>query len=35
LSWPAAPLVISGALKIGYDLLLLREFRHLKPPEEI
>jgi MFS family permease len=35
LSWPAAPLVICGALKIGYDLLLLREFRQLKPPEEI
>jgi MFS family permease len=35
LSWPAAPLVVCGALKISYDLLLLREFRHLKPPEEI
>jgi MFS family permease len=34
LSWPAAPLVICGGLKIVYDLLLLREFRHLKPPEE-
>jgi MFS family permease len=34
LSWPAAPLVVCGALKIGYDLLLLREFSQLKPPEE-
>jgi MFS family permease len=34
LSWPAAPLVICGGLKIVYDLLLLRQFRHLKPPEE-
>ena len=30
----AWPLLICGALKIVYDLLLLREFRHLKPPEE-
>jgi MFS family permease len=28
------PLVICGTLKIIYDLLLLRQFRHLKPPEE-
>jgi MFS family permease len=28
------PLLICGALKIGYDLLLLMQFRHLKPPEE-
>ncbi len=28
------PLVISGVLKIVYDLLLLIEFRHVKPPEE-
>lgn len=34
LSWPAAPLVICGGLKIAYDLLLLSQFRHLKPPEE-
>ena len=30
----AAPLVVAAGLKIGYDLLLWREFRHLKPPEE-
>ncbi|MCC7045293.1 MAG: MFS transporter [Alphaproteobacteria bacterium] len=30
----AWPLVISGCLKIAYDLLLLLQFRHLKPPEE-
>ena len=28
------PLVICGTLKIVYDLLLLMQFRHLKPPEE-
>ena len=28
------PLVIGGALKISYDLLLLRQFRDLRPPEE-
>jgi MFS family permease len=28
------PLVICGALKIGYDLALLLSFRHVKPPEE-
>jgi hypothetical protein len=26
--------VIGGALKITYDLLLFRAFRHLRPPEE-
>ena len=31
----AAPLVIGGTLKIGYDLLLYRAFRHLRPPEEL
>ena len=30
----SAPLVIGGTLKILYDLLLYRDFRHLKPPEE-
>lgn len=34
LSWPQAPLVICGTLKIAYDLLLLNQFRNLKPPEE-
>ena len=28
------PLVICGTLKIFYDLLLLVQFRHVKPPEE-
>jgi MFS family permease len=31
----AWPLVICGVLKIIYDMLLLRQFRHLKPPEEL
>ena len=31
----SAPLVIGGGLKIVYDLLLYRNFRHLKPPEEL
>jgi len=30
----AAPLFIGGALKIVYDLVLYRSFRHLKAPEE-
>ncbi len=30
----SAPLVAGGSLKIGYDFLLYRAFRHLKPPEE-
>ena len=30
----AWPLLICGALKITYDVLLLIQFRHLKPPEE-
>jgi MFS family permease len=33
-SYRAWPLVICGALKIVYDVLLLLQFRHLKPPEE-
>jgi MFS family permease len=28
------PLVVCGCLKIGYDLALLRMFRHTRPPEE-
>ena len=28
------PFVVSGALKIPYDLLLYRTFRHIRPPEE-
>ncbi len=34
LSLHAWPLLICGGLKIAYDLLLLRQFRHVKPPEE-
>jgi MFS family permease len=30
----AGPLVIGGVLKIGYDLMLYRAFRHVRPPEE-
>ena len=33
-SFRAAPLIICGVLKITYDLLLLHQFRHVKPPEE-
>ncbi len=33
-SFRAWPLVICGVLKIAYDLLLLMQFRHVKPPEE-
>jgi hypothetical protein len=29
------PLVIAGAAKISYDFLLWREFRRVKPPEEL
>jgi MFS family permease len=30
----AGPLIIGGVLKIGYDLMLYRLFRHVRPPEE-
>ena len=30
----AWPFVLCGALKIAYDLALLRTFRDVKPPEE-
>jgi MFS family permease len=33
-SYKAWPLLICGMLKIAYDLLLLVQFRHIKPPEE-
>jgi len=33
-SFSGLPLVLSGALKIVYDIALLYSFRHLKPPEE-
>jgi hypothetical protein len=32
--YAALPLILCGMLKIMYDLLLLRLFRHIKPPEE-
>jgi len=28
------PLIIGGSIKALYDLLLLRQFRHVHPPEE-
>ena len=34
-SFRAWPLIICGVLKIVYDLLLLVQFRHVKPPEEL
>lgn len=34
LSFKGWPLIICGGLKIAYDLLLLFQFRHIKPPEE-
>jgi MFS family permease len=33
-SLPALPFILCGVLKITYDLLLLVQFRHVKPPEE-
>jgi MFS family permease len=33
-SYRAWPLLICGALKIVYDLLLLMQFRNVRPPEE-
>jgi predicted MFS family arabinose efflux permease len=30
----SAPLFLGGGLKIGYDILLWRAFRHVRPPEE-
>jgi len=32
--YTALPFILCGALKILYDLLLLRTFRHVRPPEE-
>jgi MFS family permease len=31
----SAPLIVGGALKVGYDVVLYRKFRHIKPPEEL
>jgi MFS family permease len=33
-SFQALPFITCGVLKIAYDLLLLVQFRHVKPPEE-
>jgi MFS family permease len=30
----ATPLVVGAGMKIGYDLMLFRAFRHVRPPEE-
>ena len=30
----AWPLLLAGLLKIAYDLMLLAQFRHVRPPEE-
>jgi MFS family permease len=32
--WLALPFLLCGGLKIAYDLLLLLQFRHVRPPEE-
>jgi MFS family permease len=34
-AWLNAPFFIAGGLKIVYDLLLYREFKSVKPPEEV
>lgn len=34
LGYPTAPFILCGALKIAYDLALLRAFGRMKPPEE-
>ena len=31
----SAPLIAGGSIKIGYDVLLYRKFRHIRPPEEV
>jgi predicted MFS family arabinose efflux permease len=33
-TYAAVPFVIAGSLKIVYDLLVFRAFRHVRPPEE-
>jgi len=33
-AYTAVPFVIAGSLKIVYDLLIYRGFRHMRPPEE-
>jgi len=32
--WLVAPFVLAGSVKIAYDLVLYRRFRHIYPPEE-
>jgi len=32
--WLASPFALAGSVKIAYDLVLYRGFRHLRPPEE-
>ncbi|MBR0671838.1 MFS transporter [Neoroseomonas soli] len=34
MGYPTAPFILCGALKIAYDLALLRAFGRMKPPEE-
>lgn len=34
-SWLGSPFAIAGGVKIGYDLLLYRSFRRVRPPEEL
>jgi predicted MFS family arabinose efflux permease len=34
-SYAALPFYLAGGLKIAYDLLMYREFRAVKPPEEV
>ena len=34
ITWVGTPLFAAGTLKIVYDLLIYRSFRHVKPPEE-
>ncbi len=31
----SAPLILGGSMKVIYDILLYKSFRHLKPPEEV
>jgi len=33
-NYAALPFYLAGGLKIVYDLLVYRDFRNLKPPEE-
>src|SRR2546427_8973377 len=33
--WLGTPLVAAGSLKLAYDLLIYRNFRKVRPPEEL